>query len=118
MEDRKIQCKVCNLGCNIKIDKINDEFQIIGNRCNRGKEFVLKTIEEPDRIITGRALLKNGSMSRVPVKSTDIIPSELIDEIMEIIKETVVYAPVNKGDIVIKNVLNTGVDIVTQRKVT
>lgn len=56
-------------------------------------------------------------MSRVPVKSTDLIPSEKVDEVMEIIKNTVVYAPVNKGEIVIKNILNTGVDIVTQRKV-
>lgn len=117
MTKKIIQCKVCNLSCNLQIEKIDKQYKVTGNRCNRGKEFGLKEIEEPDRIITGRALLKNGPMSRVPVKSTDLIPSEKVDEVMEIIKNTVVYAPVNKGEIVIKNILNTGVDIVTQRKV-
>lgn len=117
MNNKELQCKVCNLGCKISIKKIDDNYVVEGNRCNRGLEFGTKTVQEPDRIITGRALLKNGPMGRVPVKSTDVIPSYLVDEAMEIIKTTVVVAPVNKGDIIIKNILNTGVDIIAQRRV-
>ncbi len=56
-------------------------------------------------------------MSRLPVKTNDIIPHELVDQCMEIIKETRISAPVNKGDIVIRNILELGVDVVAARKV-
>ncbi len=62
-------------------------------------------------------MLKDGPMGRIPVKTSGIIPSDLVDRAMEIIKNTTVSAPVKKGDIIIKNLLNTGVDVIAARKV-
>lgn len=114
------KCKVCPVGCELKIikDKSNPYSYIVeGNQCGRGSDYGIKEVLEPSRIITSRVLLKNGPMSRLPVKTNDIIPHELIDQCMEIIKETRVSAPVNKGDIIIKNILGTGVDLIAARKV-
>ncbi|MBU5425846.1 DUF1667 domain-containing protein [Tissierella pigra] len=111
------QCKVCPVGCNLKITNDNNEYFVEGNRCNRGEEYGIKEIIEPSRILTSRVLLKNGPMSRLPVKTTDIIPERLVEQCMEIIKIAEVSAPVEKGDIIIKNILNTGVDVVAARKV-
>ena len=114
------KCKVCPVGCELKV--IKDESQpssyiVEGNQCGRGSDYGIKEVLEPSRIITSRVLLDKGPMSRIPVKTNDIIPHELIDQCMEIIKETRVSAPVNKGDIIIKNILETGVDVVAARKV-
>lgn len=111
------QCAVCPIGCNLKIISDNNKYSVEGNRCNRGQDYGIKEISEPSRILTSRVLLKNGPMSRLPVKTTDIIPESLVDQCMEIIKTTEISAPVEKGHIIIKNILNTGVDVVAARKV-
>ena len=114
------KCKVCPVGCNLKItiDKSNPlSYKVEGNTCGRGADYGIKEILEPSRVITSRVILKNGPMSRLPVKTNGIVPENLVDQCMEIIKTTVVSAPVNTGDIIIENILNTGVDLVAARKV-
>lgn len=118
MDKKEIQCKVCNLGCNLTINKDGEDYSVKGNKCNRGLEFGVKEAKEPSRVLTGRALLKNAAMGRIPVKTSDVIPSELVNQVMEIITNTEVNAPVNKGDIIIKDILQTGVDVIAQRKVS
>lgn len=114
------KCKVCPVGCDLKIFKDESKsssYIVEGNRCGRGQSYGVKEILEPSRVITSRVLLKNGPMSRMPVKTNGIVPEELVDECMEIIRETTVTAPVNRGDIIIKNILDTGVDLIAARKV-
>ncbi len=112
------KCKVCPVGCNLKIVKDDDsQFSVVGNRCNRGKEYGIKEVLEPSRVLTSRVLLKNGPMSRLPVKTNGVIPENLVDECMEIIKVTEVSAPIEKGDIIIESILGTGVDVVAARRV-
>ncbi|NLK44348.1 MAG: DUF1667 domain-containing protein [Tissierellia bacterium] len=114
------KCKVCPVGCNLVIKKDSSNpsnYTVEGNRCNRGLEFGIKEMKEPSRILTSRVLLENGPMSRLPVKTTGIIPEELVDQCMEIIKVTKVSAPVKKDQVIIKDILGTGVDVVAARKV-
>ncbi|HEY8362853.1 MAG TPA: DUF1667 domain-containing protein [Tissierellaceae bacterium] len=111
------KCKVCPIGCNLIIKKADNNYIVEGNRCNRGKEFGIKEVTEPSRILTSRVMLENGPMSMLPVKTTGVIPKELVDECMEIIRSTKVSAPVKNGQVIIKNILGTGVDVVATRKV-
>lgn len=113
-------CKVCTMACELKIarDENNPSSYIVkGNRCNRGKEFGIKEILEPSRVLTSRVLLKHGPMGRLPVKTNGVIPENLVDKCMEIIKTTEVSAPIEKGQIIIENILNTGIDVVAARRV-
>lgn len=113
------KCKVCSIGCELKIvkDEQQSSYSVEGNRCNRGKEYGINEVIQPSRILTSRVLLKNGPMSRLPVKTNGIIPEYLVDECMEIIRLTEVSAPIEKGDIIIRNILDTGIDLVAARKV-
>lgn len=120
MNAKIIKCKVCPLGCELIVKENRDDssnYEVKGNKCNRGKEYALKEILEPSRILTSRVLLHNGPMSRLPVKTSDVVPSHLADQVMDLIKETKVSAPLVKGDILIKNILDTGVDLIAARKV-
>ena len=113
-------CKVCPISCNLEIiedTKAKDGYRVSGNKCGRGSEYAIKEILEPSRVITSRVILKNGPMSRVPVKTNGVIAANLIDEAMELIKSTAVSAPLKKGDIIIENLLNTGVDLIAARRV-
>ncbi|SHE74897.1 CxxC motif-containing protein [Tissierella praeacuta DSM 18095] len=114
------KCKVCPVGCNLKIIKneaTNYHYSVEGNKCNRGKEYGIKEILEPSRVLTSRVLLKNGPMSRLPVKTDGVIPETLVEECMDIIKITEVSAPIEKGHIIIENILGTGVNVIAARKV-
>lgn len=116
----KKKCKVCPVGCNLEIieDKTREDGYIVkGNKCNRGSEYAIKEILEPSRVLTSRVLLKDGPMGRVPVKTNGVIPSNLADEAMEIIRKTTAYAPLKKGDIIIENLLDTGVDLIAARRI-
>ncbi len=114
------KCKVCPVECNLIISQDTTDpssYIVEGNSCARGSNYAIKELLEPSRILKSRALLINGPMSRIPVETNGIIPKELVDECMELIKNTKVRAPVSRGDIIIKNLFNTGIDLIASRKV-
>ena len=70
MDKNIMKCKVCPIGCELIISRNNSSphgYTVEGNSCNRGFEFGIKEMIEPSRILTGRVMLKNGNMKRLPV---------------------------------------------------
>ena len=119
MDIIKKKCKVCPIGCELTIIKnqsVPSGYTVSGNSCNRGRDFGIQEIIEPSRVLTGRVLLKGGHMSRLPVKTTGVVPKDKIEECLKIFNSTEVFAPIKKGDIVIENILELGVDVVAARK--
>lgn len=115
----KVKCKACPIGWELIITKNESSstgYTVEGNNCNSGREFGIKEVTEPSRILTGRVILKDGVLNRLPVKTTGIVPRDKIDECMKIINSTEVTAPIKKGDIIIKNILGLGIDVVAARK--
>ena len=113
-------CRVCPMACNLKIveDELNPSgYNISGNRCNRGIEYGLKEMTEPSRVLSSRVILKGGPMGRVPVKTDGVIASHLVDDVMDLIKDTVAYAPLKRGDVILENILGTKVNLIAARKV-
>lgn len=120
MDKNMMKCKVCPIGCELSISKDNREphgYKVEGNSCNRGLDFAIKEITQPSRVVTGRVMLRNGRMKRLPVKTTDLVPKDKIDELMFILNNTETSAPVKRGDVVIKNVLGLGIDVIAARKI-
>lgn len=113
------KCKVCPIGCELIITENKSApsgYSVEGNSCNRGRDFGIQEVTEPSRALTGRVLLKNGAMSRLPVKTTGVIPKDKVDECMKIFNSTEVSAPIKRGDIIIKNILGLGIDVIAARK--
>ncbi|NMB07484.1 MAG: DUF1667 domain-containing protein [Tissierellia bacterium] len=120
MDKNIMKCKVCPIGCELVISKNLSSphgYTVEGNSCNRGFEFGIKEMIEPSRILTGRVMLKNGNMKRLPVKTTGVVPKDKVDEIMFILNNTEVSAPIKRGDVIIKNILGLGIDVIAARKV-
>jgi CxxC motif-containing protein len=117
MKSNILTCNICPVGCKLEVVQANANYTIKGNKCSRGLEYAAGFKSDNSRRITGRCLLVKGSMGRLPVVSSGLIPTELIDQVLDIIKDTTVAAPVAKGQIIIENVLDTGINIIAQRKV-
>jgi len=69
------------------------------------------------KVLTGKVTLLKGSMKHLPVKTTGPVPRNKVEECLRVINSTEITAPVNRGDVIIKNILGLGVDVVAARKV-
>jgi len=118
---KKIICTNCPLGCKINLVYADaDEVEIIeaqGNRCKRGLEFAKQEITDPLRVVVTSVRVENGEIPMASVRSDKPVPLRLMEEIMGVIRQTKVSAPVKRGDIIIENVLNTGANIISTRTV-
>ena len=111
---KNLTCIVCPEGCNLEID-VNDDYAVKGAKCNRGSDYGRQELINPQRMVTSTVYIENGVYSRLPVKTSTAIPKYLIYKCMDEINKVRVTSPVKLGDVIIHNVLNTGVDIVACR---
>lgn len=100
----KLICIKCPKGCEISVDGES----IKGYSCPRGIEYVKEELSNPMRTVTAIVKTKYGV---VPVKTSKDVPKAKIKEILKEISKIKVEST-QIGDILIKNVLDTGADIV------
>ena len=111
----EIICIVCPLGCNITVE---DDKKVRGNNCERGKEYALKEISNPTRILTTTVKVIRSSTKRLPVKTDGEIPKEKIFKAMDVINKIYVTPPIEMGNVIIKNILDTKVNIVACKSIS
>ena len=118
MEERKLTCIGCPMGCPLTV-VMNDEevVSVTGNTCKRGDVYARKEVTDPTRIVTSTVRVSGGSIPMVSVKTKEDIPKDKIFECVRALKGIQVPAPVYIGDIILKNVADTGVDIVATKNV-
>jgi len=115
---KEFVCICCPMGCHLVVDDSDKEnIKVSGNTCPRGKNYGINEVTAPKRMVTSSIKVKNGKDDVVSVKTKDAIPKELIFDVLNELKGLEVSAPVSIGDVIIKNVLNTGIDIVASRNV-
>ncbi len=108
-------CIGCPVGCELKVEAINDEIKVYGNECNIGKNYAIKELENPVRFFTSSIKTVNGKL--VSVKSKEEVPKDKIMECAKAIKDVKVDVPIKIGNIILKNIANTGIDLVATREV-
>lgn len=119
MRDQKLTCIGCPLGCSISVSlSDNGEVsKITGNTCKKGEEYARKEVTNPSRVVTSIVKINNGDVNMVSVKTAEDIPKGKIFDCMEALKKVTVTAPVQIGEVIIKNVCGTGVDVIATKKV-
>lgn len=106
-------CIVCPMGCHIAVDK--ETLEVTGNACPRGAVYGKEELTAPKRVVTSTVRIKNAIDNRCPVKTNGSIPKELNFECMNELKKIDLISPVKRGDVVIANIFNTGVDVVVTK---
>ena len=107
-------CITCPRGCHLQVD---ENLNVTGNMCPRGAVYAKAELTHPVRMVTSSVSVVSEIATRLPVKTKDPIPKELIFKIMEEIEKVEVKAPIKIGDVIIKDVLGTGVDIVATKNI-
>ncbi len=120
MAVRELTCISCPLGCTLKVetDEAGRVLSVSGNTCKRGEEYGRREVTAPVRTVTSTVLVENGQAPVTSVRTKGDIPKEKIFACMEAIRNAAVRAPVEIGDVAVKNVAGTGVDVIVTKAVS
>ena len=116
VEKMHFVCVVCPVGC--EIDVVHDGGRIIsmeGNKCEKSEEFVRQELIEPMRILTTTVRSEGSRWPVIPVRTDKSVPKRLFPRMMRQLRRIKLQAPVNILDVVVRDVLHTGVNIIATR---
>ena len=117
-ETREVTCILCPVGCKITVEIESGEIAKIKNAgCKRGIDYAEQEIKSPVRDFFTTVRVKGGEIPVVSVRSSKPVPKHMLMRCASELAEIVVPAPVRIGDVIVKNIMNLGVDIIATKNV-
>jgi len=114
--EKKLTCIICPVGCEITVTATGKSIEKIeGNQCKRGIQYATDEFLDPKRILATTVKIEGASLPVASVRSDKALPKDIIFDCMEVLKTTKIKAPVEMGQVVIENILDTGVNIIITR---
>ena len=113
---KELICIVCPRGCHLKVDDENG-FTVTGNSCERGEKYGREELVAPKRVITSTVCLDSKNHCRLPVKTNSAIPKALVFDAVKLLNDVKIKAPVHLGDVILSNILGTGIDFVATKTI-
>lgn len=118
METKNLICINCPMGCALTVEMEGQEVvSVSGNTCKRGDTYARKEVTNPTRIVTSTVRVAGGEADMVSVKTKEDIPKGKIAECIKALKDVQVQAPVHIGDVIVTDIVGTGVDIVATKNI-
>lgn len=119
MEKRSLICIICPVSCTLEVALRDDGvIEVSGNECRRGARYAQREITDPVRVVTTTVRVKGGEVRRLPVRSDTEVPKHLVRQVVEYLNNVEVSAPVEAGQVLVNNVLGTGANIISCRRLT
>ncbi len=118
-ETLQFNCTTCPSECLLAVEVVRDANgamvevrSVTGNNCPRGDKFAHQELTCPMRVLTTTVAVSGGDEALLPVRTAEAIPLELHTQAMDVIRGLVLGDPVRMGDVVLPNLLNTGIDLI------
>ena len=111
---KELICIVCPRGCHLKVDEAND-YAVTGNGCPRGAAYGKAELTNPTRVLTSTVKIDGAHHRRCPVKTDRAVPKGKLFELMALLDEVNLMAPVKGGQVIIEDAAGTGANIVCCR---
>jgi len=118
-KQQRLTCVICPNSCRLTVwmEPGSSEVHVEGYICPRGKDYGINEFTNPVRMIITTMRIENGTLPVIPVRSKSAIPKAKLKEAFTIINQAVCQAPVHMGQVLIPNILNTGIDILASRDI-
>lgn len=110
---KEFSCIGCPRGCLLHVEEENGGLTVTGNSCSRGREFATSEMTAPKRTICSVVKTVFADAPVLPVRVSADIPKEMIFDVMGEINSVTLTERIGRGDVVIKNVLGLGVDVIS-----
>ena len=109
---QELICITCPKGCVTTVWKENGEIKIEGKICKKGKEYIKQEYIEPKRVLTSTVVVEHSPIKRLPVRTRQAIPKKKLFAAMNELSKIRIKPPLKMGEVIISNLLNTGVDVI------
>lgn len=124
-EFRHFTCIVCPRGCSLEVElgaggtaaagvavQALEVLRVSGNGCKRGEDYARREVVDPRRSLTSTVRTRGLERRRLPVRSSGTLPLGRLVEAARSLDGIVVDRPMKCGDLVVKDLIGLGVDIV------
>ena len=111
----KYTCIVCPRSCDLEVEEKDGTCTVSGNSCKRGEEYGLNEHLHPKRMVTTTVKLEGGNIRSLPVVSSGPVPKEKLPGCLDWLYTIKVEAPVHLHDVIVENILGTGVNVLAAR---
>lgn len=116
MEEKELVCVNCPKGCRIRVTLQDGQVtHIEGYSCDKGRSYAAQETVRPMRVLTSTVKIEHAPLRVLPVITNKEIPLDLCPQAMEVIRGLVVEAPVVMDQVLIRNFLDTGANLVASR---
>ena len=115
MKEKSMICIMCPVGCHVTI---TEDLVVTGNKCPRGKAYAIEELTCPKRILKTTFNTYSKRVPRLYVKSNKPIEKSLLFDALEKLKYVTIKKNVKIGDVIVKNILETDVDIIATKSYT
>lgn len=110
---KTIICTVCPNGCVVEAEYTSrEDIVLTGNRCNRGIAYCTAECFEPMRTFTASVPISGASRRMMPVRTTGPVPKDMVLQCAEKVKEISLACPVKSQQVLVKDFMGTGVDLI------
>ena len=110
-------CINCPLGCTLELTEEDGEIlEIAGAECKVGEKYAEEEFRNPRRMVSTTVRVAGGNLPLLPVVSASPIPKKMVREAVKVLADVVVEAPIADGQVIYPDILGTGVDVVSSRK--
>ncbi|OIO33365.1 MAG: hypothetical protein AUJ70_03385 [Candidatus Omnitrophica bacterium CG1_02_40_15] len=117
MMTKKLTCIECPKGCRLIVDVEDGKVAMVtGNECPKGEKYAVSEIENPARILTSSVLSQGFGLKMIPVRTDKPMPKSRIFDAMNEVRKIRVTTPLKSEDIIVKNFLGLGVNLIATRK--
>jgi CxxC motif-containing protein len=112
----KIICITCPKGCTLDVTREGKTIlKVEGSGCKRGQEYVRRELLDPRRMVATTISVQGSTHPLLPVYTSAPFPKPRILELLASLRKVQLQAPIKMGDIVMKDALGEGIDILASR---
>ena len=118
IEKIPLTCIICPMGCSMEVAVETDAgghkkvLSVKDNGCKRGEQYAAKELQIPTRTLTSTIKVIDGVLPVVPVKTAGEVPKASLLQCMEVVRRASCRAPVKRGDILLYDLLGTGINVI------
>ena len=118
IEKIPLTCIICPMGCSMEVTVETDASghkkvtAVKDNGCKRGEQYAAKELQNPTRTLTTTIKVEGGVLPVVPVKTAGEVPKTSLLQCMEVVRRAGCKAPVKRGDILLYDLLGTGINVI------
>jgi CxxC motif-containing protein len=114
-ENSKILCVTCPKGCTLEVTHEGQHIIEVKPGCKRGHAYAERELVDPRRMVATSVRLRGAAHPLLPVYTSAPFPKGRIQEMRIVLRALEVRAPVQMGEVIVANLLDTGVDILASR---